>query len=63
MFKHIIGCIFRILISITVLQADHDGGLAMMSMMGSTMTGEIMAIDSGNDDIKNDREKDTYPER
>ena len=37
----------------------------MMSMMGSTMTGEvkIMAIDNGNDDINNDREKDTYPER
>ena len=38
-----------------VLQVDHDGGLAMISVMTSTMTGEVMAIDNGNDGNHNDR--------
>ena len=46
-----------------VLQVDHDGGLAMMSVMTSTMTGEIMAIDNAMMAATMTGGKDIYPER
>ena len=69
MFEHIIGCIFRILISITVekrfCRKTMMAGWRWCRWWHQQWQGRLwpLAIDSGNDDIKNDREKETYPER